>query len=151
MASVLPYLADALVVFGVGVITLGVYGIIRLPDTYARLHAASKIVFLGVISLLLASTVTGDPAVIFRVALIAAFLLVTTPSRPTSWPAPPTSGARGCKETGRWTSPENRAPRAERAGEPSGQTRRFTSGIERAWTPPRTPRLSRPPSGRRPP
>lgn len=79
MVAVLPYLADALVVFGVAVITLGVYGIIRLPDTYARLHAASKIVFLGVISLLFASTVTGDPAVIFRVALIAAFLLVTTP------------------------------------------------------------------------
>ncbi|MBA3794031.1 MAG: monovalent cation/H(+) antiporter subunit G [Rubrobacter sp.] len=79
MVAALPFLADALVVLGVIVITLGVYGIIRLPDTYARLHAASKVVSLGVVSLLLASTVTGDPAVIFRVALIAAFLVVTTP------------------------------------------------------------------------
>ena len=79
MADVLPFVADALVVLGVIVMTLGVYGIIRLPDTYARLHAASKVVSLGVVSLLLASTVTGDPAVIFRVALIAAFLVVTTP------------------------------------------------------------------------
>ncbi len=79
MAAVFPFLADALVVLGVIVMTLGVYGIIRLPDTYARLHAASKVVSLGVVSLLLASTVTGDPAVIFRVALIAAFLVVTTP------------------------------------------------------------------------
>ncbi len=79
MVAALPFLADALVVLGVIVMTLGVYGIIRLPDTYARLHAASKVVSLGVVSLLLASTVTGDPAVIFRVALIAAFLVVTTP------------------------------------------------------------------------
>lgn len=79
MAAALPFVADALVVLGVIVMTLGVYGIIQLPDTYARLHAASKVVSLGVVSLLLASTVTGDPAVIFRVALIAAFLVVTTP------------------------------------------------------------------------
>ncbi len=79
MVAASPFLADALVVLGVIVMTLGVYGIIRLPDTYARLHAASKVVSLGVVSLLLASTVTGDPAVIFRVALIAAFLVVTTP------------------------------------------------------------------------
>jgi multicomponent Na+:H+ antiporter subunit G len=75
----IPYLADALVVFGLAVMTIGVYGLIRLPDTYARLHAASKIVSLGVISLLLSSTATGDPAVVFRVALISAFLVVTTP------------------------------------------------------------------------
>jgi multicomponent Na+:H+ antiporter subunit G len=73
------YLADALVVLGLAVMTVGVYGLIRLPDTYARLHAASKIVSFGVISLLLASTATGDPAVVFRVALISAFLLITTP------------------------------------------------------------------------
>lgn len=79
MAAVFPFLADALVVLGVVVMTVGVYGIIRLPDTYARLHAASKVVSLGVVSLLLASTVTGDPAVVFRVALIGAFLVVTTP------------------------------------------------------------------------
>jgi multicomponent Na+:H+ antiporter subunit G len=79
VAAVFPFLADALVVLGVVVMTLGVYGIIRLPDTYARLHAASKVVSLGVVSLLLASTVTGDPAVVFRVALIGAFLVVTTP------------------------------------------------------------------------
>ncbi len=73
------YLADALVVLGLAVMTVGVYGLIRLPDTYVRLHAASKIVSFGVISLLLASTATGDPAVVFRVALISAFLLITTP------------------------------------------------------------------------
>jgi multicomponent Na+:H+ antiporter subunit G len=79
MEAALPWLADALVILGVSVMTLGIYGMIRMPDTYTRLHAASKVVFLGVISLLAASTVTGDPAIILRVVLIAAFLLVTTP------------------------------------------------------------------------
>ena len=79
LSSVLPYLADALVILGLWVMTVGVYGVIRMPDTYTRLHAASKAVFLGVISFCAASAVTGDPAIIYRAMLIAAFLLVTTP------------------------------------------------------------------------
>ena len=77
--TVAPYLADFLVFLGVFVMTVGVYGVIRMPDTYTRLHAASKAVFLGVVSLCAASVVTGDPAIISRAALVSAFLLVTTP------------------------------------------------------------------------
>ncbi len=79
LSSALPYLADALVILGLWVMTVGVYGVIWMPDTYTRLHAASKAVFLGVISLCVSSAVTGDPAIIYRAILIAAFLLVTTP------------------------------------------------------------------------
>ena len=79
LSLALPYLADALVILGLWVMTVGVYGMIRMPDTYTRLHAASKAVFLGVISLCASSAVTGDPAIIYRAMLIAAFLLVTTP------------------------------------------------------------------------
>ncbi len=79
LSLVLPYLADALVVLGVFVMSVGVYGVIRLPDTYTKLHAASKAVFLGVISLCASSVATGDPAIIYRAILIAAFLLLTTP------------------------------------------------------------------------
>jgi multicomponent Na+:H+ antiporter subunit G len=79
VSSILPFLADALVILGVFVMTVGVYGAIRMPDTYTKLHAMSKAVFLGVVSLCLSSAVTGDPQVIFRVALIAAFLIITTP------------------------------------------------------------------------
>jgi multicomponent Na+:H+ antiporter subunit G len=78
-SSVVPFLADVLVLLGVLVMTLGVYGMVRLPDAYTRLHAAGKAVFLGVMPLLLSSTLTGDPGVILRVILIAFFLLVTTP------------------------------------------------------------------------
>jgi multicomponent Na+:H+ antiporter subunit G len=79
LEAVLPWLADALVILGVFVITIGVYGMIRMPDVYTRLHAASKAVFLGVISLLAASAMTGDPAIILRVVLIGIFLVLTTP------------------------------------------------------------------------
>ncbi len=77
--QIVPWLADALVVLGVGIMTIGVYGAIRMPDLYTRLHAASKAVFLGVISLAAASVVTGQVEIIARVVLISALLLLTTP------------------------------------------------------------------------
>lgn len=79
MAATLPWIADVLVVFGTFIVTIGVYGIIRMPDTFTRLHAASKSVFLGLITLLLASALTGEPGIILRVGMIAFFLLMTTP------------------------------------------------------------------------
>lgn len=79
MTEVGPYLADALVVLGVLVVSLGVYGLVRMPDIYLQLHAASKSVLLGVVSFALASIVTGESGIIFRVLLIAALLLLTTP------------------------------------------------------------------------
>ena len=79
MAAILPWIADFLVIFGTFIVTIGVYGIIRMPDTFTRLHAASKAVFLGLITLLLASTLTGELGIITRVIMIAFFLLMTTP------------------------------------------------------------------------
>ena len=79
LTSALPYVADALVILGVFIMTIGVYGAIRMLDTYTKLHAMSKAVFLGVVSLCASSVVTGDPEIIYRLVLIAAFLLVTTP------------------------------------------------------------------------
>ncbi len=76
---VVPLLADALVVFGVLVMTIGVYGVIRMPDAYTRLHASSKTVVLGMMPLLLASAFMGDGDVVLRVILIGLFLLLTTP------------------------------------------------------------------------
>jgi multicomponent Na+:H+ antiporter subunit G len=79
LSELAPYLADALVLLGVIVMTVGVYGAIRMPDTYTKLHSMSKAVFLGVISFCASSLVTGDPAIVCRAILISAFLIVTTP------------------------------------------------------------------------
>ncbi len=77
--ALVPWMADALVALGILVMTIGVYGLVRMPDTYTRLLAASKAVVLGVMPLLLASALTGDKGVFLRAALIAVFLLLTAP------------------------------------------------------------------------
>ena len=73
------WIADALVLLGVVVMTVGVYGVFRMPDVYTELHAASKAVFLGVVVLLVASAATGDGAIVARAVLIGVFLVLTTP------------------------------------------------------------------------
>ncbi len=73
------YFADVLVLSGLFALTVGVYGVIRMPNTFLKLHASSKAVFLGVIPLLVAAATTGDPAIIYRAVLIATLLLLTTP------------------------------------------------------------------------
>ncbi|HEV2893659.1 MAG TPA: monovalent cation/H(+) antiporter subunit G, partial [Actinomycetota bacterium] len=50
------WIADVLVLVGLAVMTLGVYGIIRFPDVYTQLHASGKASFLGVAVLLFAGT-----------------------------------------------------------------------------------------------
>ena len=73
------WLANGLVVLGLAVTTIGIYGLAWLPDVYTRLHAAGKSVFLGVIPLLLATVLVGDHEATPHALLIAAFLLLTTP------------------------------------------------------------------------
>lgn len=71
--------ADALVLLGLFVCTIGVVGLFRMPDIYCQLHAAAKAVFLGVAAFLLAAVATGDGAVIARALMIAVLLTLTTP------------------------------------------------------------------------
>lgn len=71
--------ANVLVVVGVVVVTLGVVGAYRLPDVYTQLHATGKAVFLGVMAFLVASFAAGDGAIAARAALVAGFLVLTTP------------------------------------------------------------------------
>lgn len=71
--------ADALVLAGIAVLTLAVWGLLRLPDTFARLHAASKAAALGVALLLSSSLTTGQPAMVVRALVVLVFLCITTP------------------------------------------------------------------------
>lgn len=73
------YFADALVLLGLCALTVGVYGVIRMPGTFLKVHASSKAVFLGLIPLLAAAAATGDLAMSYRAVLIATLLLLTTP------------------------------------------------------------------------
>jgi multicomponent Na+:H+ antiporter subunit G len=72
-------ISDAFILLGLAVMTIGVIGIFRMPDVYTKLHAASKSVFLGVFSLLIAVSFGGNPEIVARAALIGILLVFTTP------------------------------------------------------------------------
>lgn len=72
-------IADLLIIAGLVIVTVGVYGVVRLPHVYGQLHAASKVAFLGVSLLLAAAAVQGDGATVARAVVIIALLAVTTP------------------------------------------------------------------------
>jgi multicomponent Na+:H+ antiporter subunit G len=72
-------LADILTILGLVVVTIGVYGLVHLPDAYTQLHSASKASFVGVAALLIAAATGGDGGVVARAVLIVALLSVTTP------------------------------------------------------------------------
>lgn len=72
--------ADVLLVGGVGVMTIGVYGLLRMPDVYTQLHASSKTVVFGVVAILVAGTLVADSLTsAYRTVLTIGFLLLTTP------------------------------------------------------------------------
>jgi multicomponent Na+:H+ antiporter subunit G len=72
-------ISNAFILLGLTVMTIGVIGIFRMPDVYTKLHAASKSVFLGVFSLLIAVSFSGSLEFIARAALIGILLVFTTP------------------------------------------------------------------------
>jgi multicomponent Na+:H+ antiporter subunit G len=74
-----PWLADALALLGLVVMTIGVAGIVRMPDIFTKQHAASKSVFLGVCAILTAVAISGDFSFTARALLIGMLLILTTP------------------------------------------------------------------------
>lgn len=75
----MAFVFDAAVILGVLVMTLGVVGMLRMPDIYTKLHGASKAVFLGVVVLALSGLAVGSMAINARLTLICIVLLITTP------------------------------------------------------------------------
>jgi monovalent cation/proton antiporter MnhG/PhaG subunit len=89
LAGMLDAAAVALLALGLLVTTIGLYGVLRMPDVYAQLHAAGMVSGVGVIAVLLASVATRNAAVISHAALVIAFLLLTGPvsSHAIAWAA----------------------------------------------------------------
>lgn len=78
LASLLPWLADVLVILGLLVLTISLVGVLRMPDLYTSLHAWSKATVLGVAPLLLAAGVESQ-TILLRGLLVLGFLLLTAP------------------------------------------------------------------------
>lgn len=78
--ALLQYVAAALVLTGAVFSLLAAVGIVRLPDLYTRLHAASKAGVVGTGLILVAiALVSTDGAVVLRSILGIVFLLLSTP------------------------------------------------------------------------
>ena len=74
------YLAAALVLAGALFGLLAAVGVLRLPDLYTRLHAASKAGLVGAGLILCAvAVVSFDGPVLLRAVLGLLFLLLSTP------------------------------------------------------------------------
>lgn len=80
IADIVTYLGCAFLILGAAFALLAAIGVLRLPDMYARMHAASKAGALGGGMILLAvALISFDGAVALRAILGTGFLLLTTP------------------------------------------------------------------------
>jgi len=78
--EVIYYAGGLLVLAGVFFSLLAAVGLLRLPDLYTRLHAASKAGVVGAGLVLLAIALTSlEGAVAFRAVVGVLFLILTTP------------------------------------------------------------------------
>ena len=68
-----------MVIVSLMIMTLGIVGIMRMPDIYTKLHGASKSVFLGIVLLSLSATVVATPQMTHRIILIVLLVTMTTP------------------------------------------------------------------------
>lgn len=80
IAELTQYLAALLILAGALFSLIAAIGVLRLPDLYTRLHAASKAGAIGAGLIFLALAVASrDGAVILRSLLGIVFLLLSTP------------------------------------------------------------------------
>jgi multicomponent Na+:H+ antiporter subunit G len=72
-------LGTLFIIIGLVTMTVGIVGMLRGPDVYVKMQAASKAVVLGVAALCVGLFFTFEGAIQARVALIALFIVLTAP------------------------------------------------------------------------
>lgn len=76
----MSYAADLIILIGALFALLGALGVLRFPDVYTRLHAASKAGPLGVGLILVGAGLhSGEPLIVLRVVLGLLFLILVSP------------------------------------------------------------------------
>ncbi len=77
---ILPALALFLLAVGIFFTFTGALGVLRFPDVYNRIHAATKAGTLGLLSLIVSGLLTfGLDTVTIKALAIMVFLMLTTP------------------------------------------------------------------------
>ena len=78
--SIVPVIAGILILVGSGFALIAAIGLIRLPDLYSRMHAASKAGTVGSGLMMIALAVVADDfATVTRAIAAVVFFLLTTP------------------------------------------------------------------------
>jgi len=77
--GLLPWIASALLLLGALIGLVGAIGVLRLPDSYTRMHAASKAGALGAVLVLAGVAAASEGAVSLEALFAIAVLLATTP------------------------------------------------------------------------
>lgn len=79
-ANIIQYIAALLLVLGAAFSLIAAIGVLRFPDVYVRLHAASKAGIVGAGLILFAvALISLDGTIVLRALLGIAFLLLSTP------------------------------------------------------------------------
>ena len=79
ISIVLDVIGAALLVIGLTLMTISLYGVLRMPDTYSQLHAQGLATGPGVIAVLASSVATENAAIITFAVLGIAFVVLTSP------------------------------------------------------------------------
>ncbi len=77
--SALDVLGASVLGLGLLLATIGLYGLLRMPDIFDQLHAAGLVTGPAVLVILLASVSTGSADIVTSAALVFVFVLVTAP------------------------------------------------------------------------
>jgi len=76
---ILEIVGSLLLLLGLLLATIGLYGLLRMPDIFDQLHAAGLVTGPALILMLLAALASGRAEIVTSAALVLVFLLVTSP------------------------------------------------------------------------
>jgi monovalent cation/proton antiporter MnhG/PhaG subunit len=79
ISTLLDVLGGVLLLIGLVLLTIGLLGVLRLPDTLNQLHAQGLVTGPGVIAVLASSITTENAAIITFAVLAIAFVTLTSP------------------------------------------------------------------------
>jgi multicomponent Na+:H+ antiporter subunit G len=79
LGAVLEVVGIAFLLLGLTLATVGLYGMLRMPEIFHQLHGAGLVTGPGVVLVLLGSLATGSAEIITSAALVVVFVLITSP------------------------------------------------------------------------